>query len=102
MSQPIHGNPLVRFLAAIGAVLLTAVAVFVGALAFLGLFGLAIIAFLIFQVRLWMIRRRIAAARRKQGAGHEDSSNASIRRAQGRPGRVIEGEFHESDPDRKD
>lgn len=96
MPQPIHGNPIFRILAAVGALVLTAMAVFVGAIAFLAFLGLAIIAFVVFRLRLWMARRRMASARRRHGpaSGPDD---VGVRRR-----RVIEGEYREYTSDRKD
>jgi|GEM_PF-3084138 len=95
MRQSWQGNPLVRLFAAIGAVLVTAVAIFLGAMAFLAFLGLAIIAFIGFQLRLWWLRRRVAAARKRRPEG--PGSGPEKRR-----GRVIEGEYEQRAPNDKD
>jgi membrane protein implicated in regulation of membrane protease activity len=92
-----HQNLFVRILAGIAAVLLTALAVFIGALAFLGFLGLAIIAFVVFQLRLWWIRRRLA--RRRRGS-HQ--SGAASGRPGAKKGRMIEGEFRRDSDDKTD
>ena len=97
MGQPVHQNLFVRTLAAIAAVLLTALAVFIGALAFLGFLGLAIIAFVAFRLRLWWIRRRLV--RRRRGT-HEHEASSS--RPRSKQGRMIEGEFRRDSDNRTD
>jgi O-antigen/teichoic acid export membrane protein len=81
-------NPIARLLAAIGAVMLAAVAIFVGAMVFLAFLGLAVIAVIVFYIRLWWIRRRIRQAQR------DAERSGGSGRQQG-AGRVIEGEYSE-------
>lgn len=87
MPQPMPRSPLARVLAAVGAVLVAALAIFVGAIAFLAFLGLGILAFVAFQIRLWWLRRRMASARRQD------------RRKDGHRGRVIEGEYRRGPAD---
>jgi membrane protein implicated in regulation of membrane protease activity len=88
MSQPMPRSPLARAVAAVGAVLVAALAIFIGAVAFLAFLGLGILAFVAFQVRLWWLRRRMrstSGGRNRRNAGHR--------------GRVIEGEYRRGPAD---
>ncbi|MDQ2070685.1 hypothetical protein [Natronospira bacteriovora] len=95
MRQPMHQNPLLRVLAAAGAVLLAVLAVLVGAITLMAFLGLAVMAFIVFQLRLWWIRRRIARTQRQRRRAGQASG--SRKRASGSNGRVIEGEYRHHD-----
>ena len=84
-------NLLVRILMALAAVALFAVSIFLGAMVFLALLGLSLIAAVVFSVRLWWLRRQmLAAQRRGQDAGSASPREPGARRTQIH---VIEGRY---------
>lgn len=87
MPEPMPRSLLTRILAAVVAVIVAIVSLTVGAVVFLALFGLGILAFLALQVRLWWQRRGRASARRQAGDGERSR------------GRVIEGEYRRGPSD---
>ena len=77
---PLQGpptNPIVRLLMVISGVIVLAASLFVGAVMFLIILGLAIVMTLIFIVRVWWIRRRLLhawqAQQRQQGGTPRDA-----------------------------
>ncbi len=86
MQTAVSRNPLVRVLAAIGALVLAGIALVLGAMVFLTFLGLAVIAALLVWVRLWWIRRQLRRqARQGRGPGPRRKGRTQ--------GRVIEGEY---------
>lgn len=82
-------NPLVRILAAVGAVLLLGVSLVLGAVIFLVFLGLAALAALAVALRMWWLRRRMARAGRGSQQAHRHRATAR--------GRIIEGRYRRDD-----
>lgn len=80
-------NPLVRILAAVGAVLLLGISLVLGAMIFLVFLGLAAVAAVALAVRVWWIRRKMA--RQPRAGAHRGRSPET--------GRTIEGRYRRDD-----
>ncbi|MCH8544442.1 MAG: hypothetical protein LAT61_12795 [Alcanivorax sp.] len=108
LQRPAPTNPVLRLLMFIGAAIMLAVSLFLGAMIFLVLLGLGLVLGLVLMARVWWIRRKLIAAheamQQRQGQSGDASSGQvppHQRRPadQGgqRPGNVIEGEYRRED-----
>ena|SRR5690606_20881619 len=104
-------NPLVRVVAAIGAALLLASSLFVGAFVFLIVLGIVAVMALVFTIRFWRFRRQIRAAMEQARAQAEAMQRAAREGRTADPfngqgpfqppprdqGNVIDGEYRRED-----
>lgn len=99
---PLQGppaNPIVRLLMLVGGIIVLAASLFVGAIMFLVILGLAIMMSVVFMIRVWWIRRRLIRAWQAQQrqAPQQDGAPFSSSRPGGgqgpRRGSIIEGEY---------
>lgn len=88
---PLQGppaNPIVRLLMLVGGIIVLAASLFVGAIMFLVILGLAIMMFVVFMIRVWWIRRRLMRAWQAQQQNQPSPGGQGPRR-----GSIIEGEY---------
>lgn len=108
LNQQAPTNPILRLLMFIGAVIMLAVSLFLGAMIFLVLLGLGLVLGLVLMARVWWIRRKLIAAheamQRRQGQNSDAGTGQAPpyqqqqtdQRGQ-RSGNVIEGEYRRED-----
>ena len=97
LQNPAPANPIVRLLMFVGATVMLALSLFLGAMIFLVLLGLGLVLGLVLMARVWWIRRKLIAAheamRQRQGGSQGDGPYTQRPGSPDNRGDVIEGEY---------